>query len=145
MALMKLPCYCGTLRQASRAITALYDEHLREVDIRATQFNLLQALKFKPGARNADLVEWLAIDQTTMTRNLEVLRKNRLVEVTGRPSGREKYWSLTAKGETLNSRAEPLWLAAQAEVRRRLGAKQTQILHTDAFGVAELLTGHSTS
>lgn len=122
-------------------MTALYDEHLRGAGIRATQFNLLQALKFKPGARNADLVEWLAIDQTTMTRNLEILRKNGLAEVIGRPSGREKCWSLTAKGEALNAKAEPYWHAAQADIRRRLGAERARDHHSDTFGLAQLLAG----
>lgn len=141
MSLVKLPCYCGTLRQVTRAITVRYDEHLRGAGIRAAQFNLLQALKFKPGARNADLVDWLAIDQTTVTRNLEVLRRNRLVEITGRPSGREKCWSLTAKGEALNAKAEPFWHAAQTEIRRRLGAERMRGLHDDTFDLAQLLAG----
>ena len=65
MPVVQIPCYCATLRQATRAITALYDERFKPAGLRATQFTILQTLDFQPGARIADMVEWLAIDQTT--------------------------------------------------------------------------------
>jgi len=38
------PCLCNALRQATRAVSRLYDEELRGVGLRTTQYSLLQRL-----------------------------------------------------------------------------------------------------
>src|SRR3954453_21858810 len=35
-----MPCLCGVLRQASRAVTRIYDEELRGTGLRVTQYTL---------------------------------------------------------------------------------------------------------
>ena len=39
-----LPCMCANLRRASRVLTQLYEDALRPLGLRATQFTVLQAL-----------------------------------------------------------------------------------------------------
>jgi len=39
-----MPCLCGALRQASRAVSRLYDEELRSIGLRTTQYSLLRDL-----------------------------------------------------------------------------------------------------
>ena len=134
--MLKLPCYCGTLRQATRAMTNLYDERLQSAGIRATQYTILQTLEIKPKARIRDLEGILAVDQTTLTRNLALLERRGLVRVVDRPSGREKCWGLTADGKSALSLAKPLWERAQAEVRGRLGAQRMRRLLDDVFALA---------
>jgi DNA-binding MarR family transcriptional regulator len=134
---VKLPCYCGALRQATRALTTLYDKHLGAAGIKTTQFGIMQALDYMGQARNRDLEGALTMDQTTLTRNLALLGRAGLITVVGRPSGREKAWGLTASGSELMTRAKPLWEQAQAEIRSRLGAQRTRSLHSDVF---ELVT-----
>ncbi len=85
---VKLPCYCATLRQATRALTTLYDRHLDAVGVKATQFAILQALDYMGQARNRDLEGAMTMDQTTLTRNLALLAREGLIAVVGRPSGR---------------------------------------------------------
>lgn len=137
MHLVKLPCYCGTLRQAARALTAIYDEHLKDAGVRVTQFTILQALSLHPGLRITDMVTALAIDQTTLSRALALLHEGGLVEVAERPSGREKCWQLTAAGQQVLAQAAPLWERAQQEVRRRFGKQRTAGIHRDAYELAE--------
>ena len=38
------PCLCNALRQASRAVSRLYDEELRGIGLRTTQYSLLRVL-----------------------------------------------------------------------------------------------------
>lgn len=140
MSTVKLPCYCGTLRQATRALTNLYDKRLQSAGIRVTQHTILRALEIKPRARIRDLEGALAMDQTTLTRNLALLERRGLVEVVARPSGREKCWGLTAEGKSTLAAAKPLWERAQAEVRDRLGTKRARSLHDDVF---DLVTSFS--
>jgi DNA-binding MarR family transcriptional regulator len=131
----KFPCYCASLRQATRALTIVYDEHLQAAGVRATQFAILQTLEFKRGARIRDLESLLTMDQTTLTRNLAVLARRRLIEVVERPSGREKCWGVTLAGKAVIAIANPLWEKAQLEVRSRLGVRRTLALHDEIFNL----------
>jgi DNA-binding MarR family transcriptional regulator len=137
------PCYCATLRQAARALTSRYDAKLLPVGLRATQFALLQTLEVKRGARIRDLEELLTMDQTTLTRNLAILSRRRLIQVIKRPSAREKCWGVTKSGKDLLEIATPLWRKAQAEVRAQFGAQETSVLHGEAFRLAALLGADS--
>jgi DNA-binding MarR family transcriptional regulator len=140
MHITKLPCYCATLRQAARALTSLYDEHLRDTGLRITQFTLLQALSLTPGVRITDLVNVLAMDQTTLTRTLAALQANGWVQVADRPSGREKCWELTREGTALFSRAQPVWEQAQKQVQKQFGKNRAASMHTEVFELAEAVT-----
>src|SRR5262245_53530200 len=50
-----VPCLCFALRQASRAVSRLYDEELRGVGLRTTQYSLLQGLRRYGELRQRDL------------------------------------------------------------------------------------------
>jgi DNA-binding MarR family transcriptional regulator len=137
---VKLPCYCATLRQATRALTTIYDRHLSAAGVKATQFAILLALDYMGQARNRDLEGTLTMDQTTLTRNLALLAREGLIVVVGRPSGREKAWGLTIAGSDLMTKAKPLWEHAQTEIRSRMGAQRTRSLHSEVFDLVSAIT-----
>ncbi|TAG81718.1 MAG: MarR family transcriptional regulator [Betaproteobacteria bacterium] len=137
MSLNHLPCYCATLRQATRVLTSIYDEQLREVGLRVTQFTLLQALHFAPGSRITDLVDVLAMEQSTLTRTLAILQGNDWVQVTDRPSGREKCWELTVHGQRVFEQAIVPWERAQRFVEQRVGKRRMKEMHSDMFDLAD--------
>lgn len=137
---IQIPCYCGTLRQATRTLTTLYDARLAPAGIRSTQFIILETLSHLHEVRIRDLEGILAMDQTTLTRGLALLARRGLVAVVGRPSGREKNWGLTAEGAAILRAAKPLWEAAQAEIRRLLGAERARELHADVYRLVESLS-----
>jgi DNA-binding MarR family transcriptional regulator len=141
MPLTHLPCYCATLRQASRVLTSIYDEQLREVGLRITQFTLLQALHLAPGSRITDLVDILAMEQSTLTRTLAILRSNGWVKVADRPSGREKCWELTAEGHRVFEQAAAPWRRAQAMIAQQFGKQRMSDLHTNLHALADRAVG----
>jgi hypothetical protein len=59
----KLPCLCGNFRRTSRALTQLYENALRPVDLRATQFTILQALTLAGEVTQSQLGEMLGAGQ----------------------------------------------------------------------------------
>src|SRR5581483_10306268 len=65
MKLQSLPCYCATLRQAARAVTALYEQALTDTGLPATQHTALQVMRAAPGLTTTELAEAIGIDQTT--------------------------------------------------------------------------------
>src|SRR3989440_1686191 len=115
------PCVCSTLRMASRAMTQLYDDLLRPSGLRVTQFSILGAIA-RLGAANLRQLEYmLAIDQTTLTRSLNLLERDRVIEAVPHPDGRIKAMTLTSKGRKALEAARPLWARAQDKVLRELG------------------------
>src|ERR1700683_2619174 len=68
-----LSCMCATLRRASRVLTQHYDEEMRPLGLRATQFTILQALSLVGEISQGRLGEILAMDSTTLTRTLEIM------------------------------------------------------------------------
>src|SRR6266508_520898 len=117
------PCVCGTLRMVSRAVTQLYDEVLRPSGLRVTQFSILGAIARMGEANLRQLEDTLAIDQTTLTRSLNLLERNGVIERASHPDGRIKAMRLTAKGRRALEVARPLWAQAQDKVLRELGRK----------------------
>jgi DNA-binding MarR family transcriptional regulator len=115
------PCVCTTLRMVSRAVTQLYDDILRPSGLRVTQFSILGAIA-RLGAANLRQLEYtLAIDQTTLTRSLNLLERDRVIERVSHPDGRIKAMTLTSKGRKALEAACPLWARAQDKVLRELG------------------------
>ncbi|HEY3785954.1 MAG TPA: MarR family winged helix-turn-helix transcriptional regulator [Steroidobacteraceae bacterium] len=139
MKLQSLPCYCATLRQAARAVTALYEQVLIDAGLPATQHTALQVLKAAPGMTTTELAEAIGIDQTTATRTLAHIRKSGLAVDTPGADRRERRWSLTTSGETTVRRLQPAWEAAQAAVERRLGRAEAAALKKAAYSAARKL------
>ncbi len=117
------PCVCNTLRMASRAVTQLYDDVLRPSGLRVTQFNILAMIARMGEANLRQLEGTLAIDQTTLTRSLNLLERDRVIERVPHPDGRIKAMRLTSKGRRALETARPLWARAQDKVLRELGTK----------------------
>jgi DNA-binding MarR family transcriptional regulator len=114
------PCVCNTLRMTSRAVTQLYDDVLRPSGLRVTQFSILAMIARMGGASLRQLEDTLAIDQTTLTRSLNLLERYGVTERVPHPDGRVKAMRLTAKGRRALEVARPLWAHAQAKVLREL-------------------------
>src|SRR5712691_11395897 len=115
------PCVCSTLRMVGRAVTQLYDDILRPSGLRVTQFSILATIARSGEANLRQLEAALAIDQTTLTRSLNLLERDRMIERVPHPDGRIKAMRLTRKGRRVLNVARPLW--AQDKVLRDLGTR----------------------
>ncbi len=116
-------CVCNTLRMVSRAVTQLYDDVLRPSGLRITQFTILATIARMGASNLRQLEDTLAIDQTTLTRSLNLLERDRVIERVPHPDGRIKAMRLTSKGRRALEVARPLWTQAQAKVLREVGTK----------------------
>src|SRR5262245_8595330 len=84
------PCVCNTLRMVTRAMTQLYDDTLRPSGLRVTQYSVLAALARMGSANLRQLTDALAIDQTTLTRSLNRLEQDGVIERVPHPDRRIK-------------------------------------------------------
>src|SRR5712664_25527 len=107
------PCVCSTLRMVTRAVTQLYDDVLRPSGLRVTQFSILATIARTGEANLKQLQDTLAIDQTTLTRSLNLLERDGVIERVSHPDGRVKAMRLTSKGRRALEEARPLWGQAQ--------------------------------
>src|SRR5262249_37737240 len=115
-------CTSTRLRRAGRAVTAIFDQTMAEVGLRGTQFSLLTALRLAGEAPVSRLAELLELDRTTMTRNLEPLERDGLIETDPALADRRvRLVRLTEKGRKTLERGLPLWEAAQEKVIAMLG------------------------
>ena len=130
-------CVCNKTRTAARVVTRLYDEALRPVRLRATQFALLVALGDEGAMSIAALAKLMAMDRSTLTRNLRPLETGGLVARGDEGWRRSKSVEITAKGRGQLRQGLPFWESAQSEVLRRLGPANWSRVQTGL----ELLAG----
>jgi DNA-binding MarR family transcriptional regulator len=114
------PCLCNALRQATRAVSRLYDEELRGAGLRSTQYSLLRCLSIAGEVRQRDLGELTSLDETTLTRNLRPLTDAGWVAIRPGEDRREKLVRLTDAGAAKLREARPAWERAQERLRSRL-------------------------
>ncbi|MBI3490578.1 MAG: winged helix-turn-helix transcriptional regulator [Acidobacteria bacterium] len=123
-ALIDFPCACATVRRAARVVTQLYDGHLRSNQIEGTQFALLSVLGSQGSCSQAAIGHRFALDKTTLSRNLKLLKNKGWIETTGAEDGRERRYVLTVTGQKRLAAAKPAWRRAQEHLRSSMSAKE---------------------
>ena len=116
-----LPCLCASLRRTSRALTQLYEEALRPLGLRASQFTILQVLSLAGEMTQGEMGQFLAMDSTTLTRTLAILRRHGWITRRRGEDRREWRIRLSSIGRAQFGRALPHWEKVQALVRKKLG------------------------
>ncbi len=123
-------CSCLRLRMAARRVTQMYDRHLEPAGLTITQFGLLGHVSLMGEPTVGGLAELLAMDPTTLTRNLAPLQARGLVMSEPDPDDRRvRRLTLTDAGRAALDRAAPLWTEAQARLAERLGAEDARTLN----------------
>jgi len=135
-----LVCMCATVRRASRALTQLYDETLRPLGLRATQFTILQVLSRTGELSQGELGQILAMDSTTLTRTLRIMSQEGWIAEHRGADRRERLLRLAKAGRDQFNRALPHWEKAQALLGRQLGDKRWRDLLTLSNEVTSLAT-----
>jgi len=114
---------CGSFRRTARALTQLYDQALRPLGLRPTQFTILQALALAGRVSQGQLGELLALDSTTLTRTLELMGRQGWIAARRGKDRRERWLGLSVAGEKQLNRALPAWEKVQARLRQQLGER----------------------
>ena len=117
-----LDCVSFRLRRAARMVAKRYDDALRPVALRNTQFSVLGALAYLGETGIGELAVHMATDGTTLTRNLDVLVRRDLIENVAAEDGRVRRVRLTSMGQETLEEALPLWRAAQSKTLESVGS-----------------------
>lgn len=115
-------CLCLASRQAARSITRAFDSKLRPYGIRATQFSALIQLSLRGELTIGALANFLGVERTTLTRNLELLEAKGWVKIhVGDDDARSRVVSITGKGRTAVNSAFGAWREAQGIALTKIG------------------------
>jgi DNA-binding MarR family transcriptional regulator len=115
-------CLCLASRSAARAITAVFDRHLRPHGVRITQFTILAMLMLRGGTPIKVLAKSLVMDRTTLSRNVALLEANGWARSNvDDADARTHIVCVTAEGRAVVRAALPAWRAAQDSVARAFG------------------------
>jgi len=118
-----LPCACANLRRAARAVTRLYNRALLPDGIEITQFTLLMALNDVGETSQGELGEILALDSTSLTRMLKLLKDHGWVQAKEGDDRRVRLFRLTKAGREQYQKCLTHWKRAQEQLRTALGEK----------------------
>ena len=113
-------CLCTNLRRTARAISNIYDAALAPTGIKITQFSLLRAVQRHEPIAISVLAEEMALDRTTLARNLAPLQRDRLLALSAGSDQRVTEVRLTDAGRRAIEKALPFWKKTQHEVSRLL-------------------------
>jgi DNA-binding MarR family transcriptional regulator len=119
---MGMSCACHNLRRATRAVTQRFDAAFEPYGLKATQFTVLAVLCYSDGATVTELADALVLDQSTLSRNLGVLRRRALIRLVEGKDRRRREVRLTQAGRDLVAEAYPSWQRVQRDFERAFDA-----------------------
>jgi len=126
---MASDCIAVRVRLINRVISALYDEALRPFGLRISQANILTAVGFRGEPRPADLCRILRLDKSTLSRDVELMKREGWLKSDPPGGGRNQVLRMTPRGEQLLRDAQPAWEQAQARARELLDARGVEAIN----------------
>ena len=114
-------CIADKLRLLNRVITHIYDGALHPIGITTSQMNILVVVAKYGEATLRQVGDWLHLEKSTLSRNVNRLQKNGWLAVTFPTRGRTHRLKLSVEGHRTLNKGLPLWEAAQSRARTLLG------------------------
>jgi DNA-binding MarR family transcriptional regulator len=123
-------CIAHRVRILNRVITNLYDAVLKPFGITVNQTTILAVLDLMSEARPGMIGKELHMERSTVSRNLERMRKNGWIKVTVGHSDPARVVTVTPVGRKLLAALYPEWEKAQAAAARLLGVEGMAAVQT---------------
>jgi DNA-binding MarR family transcriptional regulator len=118
-------CNCFAVRSAARQVTQSYDQFLAPTGLRTTQYSILAKLKRLGPLQINALAKEMAMDRTTLGRNVLPLERDGLIRTGPMASDRRaKQLHLTSAGEKRLQAARQGWSRAQAHFEATFGPRR---------------------
>jgi DNA-binding MarR family transcriptional regulator len=122
-------CLATRIRSLNRAITSVYDSHLRPYGLTTPQLNILVVIRRLGAVSPKRIGDLLVMEKSTVSRNLARMRARGWLLVGPGRTGERQRVSLTGAGETLLVEAAKGWSTAQAATVRFLGPQGVATLN----------------
>ena len=132
-------CVCHNTRRAARAVTRAYDAALSATGLTSSQFTLLAAIAASGPVTIARLSDLLLMESSTLSRNLQALRKNGHLEWQEGAGRRAGLVALSNFGQKALITAIPAWQDMQRRVTERLGSGKAGALLENLEATARMV------
>ena len=124
-----LGCSNAKLRQLTRRVSQHYDHEMGKIGLKATQYSLLSKVLQRGPIRPGELAKAMALDASTLTRNLKALVAAGWLTVGAGTDDRSHLVAITSAGRQKRSEAHRRWKAAQESLNDLLGVERVLALH----------------
>ena len=114
-------CIGVRVRLLNRVITNLYDNAFRPLGITTNQMSILVSMLRRGYSTPGEIGNFLQMEKSTLSRNLDRMRKSGWLEILQGENGRSQRLQMTPKGRKVVEQSLPLWRAAQKEAKQILG------------------------
>ena len=138
---MAAECLAMRGRLIGRTVTGIYDDALRPVGVTAGQLNILAVVVRRGPVSPGEVARRLNIERSTMSRNVERMKRNGWLSIHPGASARSQELRVTKVGRRIIEEAEPLWREAQGRARDILGAGGAEKIHQLADAIQERKAG----
>lgn len=122
-------CIAVRVRFVGRVITGLYDRALQKLDIKVNQASMLVFLTMHNESAPGDIGKALQMEKSTVSRNLERMRKKGWVEIGIRDDGPSQVIRITEQGNRLLLAVHREWRMAQESAHEMLGPQGVQAVN----------------
>ncbi len=132
------------LRQLGRRVTSHYDAELAKAGLKVTQYSLLSHVVKLGPLRPVDLAAAMRMSASTLSRNLQPLVAQGLLDILPGADARSRLVVATDSGQLKRAEAQRRWRAAQEQLNQILGVERVLALHALIDEALELLTPDET-
>ena len=140
LAVPRNACTCGSLREASRRISQLYDTALAPIGIKSTEFSILSEVdrgSLEGPVTMCELATAMVMDRSTLGHNLKPLERDDLVILRlSAEDRRKRYVELTKKGRLLLRKSRRLWQQAEGRFESIFGKEPAAELRAVLLNIA---------
>jgi DNA-binding MarR family transcriptional regulator len=131
-------CACDRLRRVTRFTTQLYDNGMVASGLKITQLSIFVGLGSEGDVPLSFLADRLALDRTTLTRNLKVLEDRGLIRTYEHErDARVRMVSMTLEGSAILKGALEHWKVVQTHVEERFGRERLRALEDELAAFSE--------
>lgn len=114
-------CLTFKAQRVARTMGRQMEMALKPVGLTNQQFATFTILNSMESVTVSELAEMMGVERTTMTRNIEQMRKKNWIEQVPTKDQRIRAYEITRSGKDLYGKAVPLWQAQQAVFIDTLG------------------------
>lgn len=132
-------CTNFKLRQLLRRVSLVYDHAMAECGLKITQYSLLSHVDRLGPITQADLARAMAMDTSTLSRNLRPLQAAGWIAVGAGDDARSNALVLTVAGRHKRNEAQTLWKKAQLQLNETVGVDDVIALHALIDRISEAL------
>jgi DNA-binding MarR family transcriptional regulator len=122
-------CTSFKLRQLTRRVSQHYDRIVAGAGLKTTQYSLLSQIERLGPVRPSDLAAAMAMDESTLTRNLQPLVASGWASVGPGADLRSRLVTATPAGRAKRAEGQREWKRAQLALNEQLGSTRVAALH----------------